>query len=181
MSSFLSEFDIKRLFEQFYPGLVEFSSRLVYCQESARDIVQDVFVKLLVDDTLVLKDEHYLKTYLYSMVKNACFNELRKQEVKSRYLEYQKRTDSEEEDILEALIYAESINQLYAAIETLPEACRKVCNITYIEEKSNSEAAEITETSINTIKTHKRRALELLRKQIIPSIKAIKTFFLFFF
>lgn len=180
MYPFSSKYDIKQLFDQYYIGLVEFASHIVGCDEEARDIVQDVFVKLLINNRL-LENKDKVKSYLYSMVKNACFNELRSKKTKSRFVEFQKENTVEEEDLLEALIYAESVQHLYQAIETLPEACQKVCNLTYIDEKSNGEAAEITETSVNTIKTHKRRAVELLRKRLIPSVKTLKSFFLLFF
>lgn len=180
MYSFSSKYDIKQLFDQYYIGLVEFSSRILGCDEEARDVVQDVFVKLLINDRL-LENKDKVKSYLYSMVKNACFNELRSREINNRFVEFQKENTVEEEDLLEALIYAESVQHLYQAMETLPEACKKVASITFLQEKSNKEAAELTETSINTVKTHKRRAVQLLRERLIPTIKTIKTFFLFFF
>lgn len=180
MYSFSPKYDVKQLFDQYYIGLVEFSFHILGCDEEARDVVQDVFVKLLMNDKL-LENKDKVKSYLYSMVKNACFNELRSKEINNRFVDFQKENPAEEEDVLEALIYAESIQHLYQAMETLPEACKKVATLTFLQEKSNKEAAELTETSINTVKTHKRRAVKLLRERLIPTIKTAKTFFLFFF
>lgn len=180
MNSFSGKYDVKQLFNQYYIGLIEFSSRILGCDEEARDVVQDVFVKLLMNNRL-LENKDNVKSYLYSMVKNACFNELRSREINNRFVEFKKKNTVEEEDLLEALIYAESVQHLYQAIEALPKACKKVAALTYLQEKSNQETAELTKTSINTVKTHKRRAVQLLRERLIPTIKTIKTFFLFFF
>lgn len=178
MSTSLTDREVKLLFDRYYLGLVEFSWRLVGCEETARDIVQDTFVKLLDNRAGVFLDHQKAKSYLYSMVKNASLNHLRREEVIDRYADQHEDSGQSEENILEALIYSESVNQLYAAIANLPEACQQVCTLTYLEEKSNQEAAELTNTSINTVKTHKRRAIEILRKSLLPTIRTLKSFFL---
>lgn len=180
MSKSLTEREVKHLFESYYLGLVEFSWRLVSCEETARDIVQDTFVKLLDNTSDIIFDYQKSKSYLYSMVKNASLNHLRREKVRDRYADLKHATEESEENILEALIYSESVNQLYTAIANLPEACQHICTLTYIEEKSNQEAAELTNTSINTVKTHKRRAVEILRKNLVPTIRTLKSFFFFF-
>ncbi|MGE8381002.1 MAG: RNA polymerase sigma factor [Sphingobacterium sp.] len=50
-----------------------------------------------------------------------------------------------------------------------------------MDEKSNKEIAEHFNVSINTVKTQKRRALLLLRKQLNPFYRGIKNIFLLFF
>ncbi|SUJ04565.1 Sigma-24 [Sphingobacterium spiritivorum] len=177
MNSKLSECEIKELFEQNYFGLVEFSWRLVRCEEASRDIVQDVFAKLLRKEDF-LTDKHILtKAYLYTMTKNASLNYLRKIQTITCYEHANTAGETSDADVLEALIYAESIDQLYKAIQSLPEACRNICKMTYLEEKSNLEVAEFYGISINTVKTQKKRALELLGKRLSPVVRCIKIFF----
>lgn len=145
MPKSISENEIKKVFDAYYFGLIEFSWRIVRCEETGRDIVQDVFVKLLESNYHLPAEEHRVKSYLYTMVKNSSLNYLRREEVAERY---QERTVAEEvqweENILDALIYGESIRELHAAIETLPAACQQICKLTFLEEKSNQEAAELT-------------------------------------
>lgn len=180
MSALLSEREIKQLFEQNYLGLVEFSSRMVRNKECARDLVQDVFFKLLNNKSSLAIDRRKVKSYLYSMVRNASLNYLKRKNIIG-YIEsdFEEVTFSEE-NVLESMIYSESINRLHEAIATLPEACQKICNLTYIQGKSNQEAADITNVSINTVKTHKRRAVEILRRNLKPVLKTIR-FFVFIF
>lgn len=172
---------IQKLFERYYIGLFEFCSRIVYCDETSRDIVQDVFVKLL-DSKLVLPvEEPVIKSYLYSMVRNASLNYLRREKLRNNYKQTNVAISFSEENILDAIIYGETIQQLHNAIQLLPEACRNICELTYLEENSNKEAAELSQTSINTVKTHKRRAVSLLREQIITVARLVKSILFFFF
>ena len=172
---------IQDLFEHYYLGLVGFCSRMVNCDETARDIVQDVFVKLLDGKVKLPEESPAIKSYLYTMVKNATLNYLRRENLLNKYKEINNEVEFSEETILDAIIYAETIQQLHLSIQTLPEACRAICELTYLGENSNQEAAELSNTSINTVKTHKRRAISLLRERIVPSLRLVKSVLFFLF
>lgn len=172
---------IQKLFEHYYIGLVEFCSRIVKCDETSRDIVQDVFVKLLDGKLKLPVEEPALKSYLYSMVRNATLNYLRREKLLNNYKAANDDVEFPEETILDAIIYAETIQKLHHAIQSLPGACRNICELTYLEQNSNQEAAELSNTSINTVKTHKRRAVSLLREQMIIVMRPAKAVLFFFF
>lgn len=176
-----SEKQVKALFEQYYIGLVDFSWYFVKCRETAFDIVQDVFVKVLEKPSELPTHEKAMKSYLYSSVRNTSLNHIRHQKVKYEYNKSKAWCEIEEDHILAALINAETVNNLYRAIESLPGSCQKVCKLTYLEGKSNSEAAELCDVSINTIKTQKRRSVKLLRRRLVPAFNSIKVALLFFF
>lgn len=172
---------IQEIFELYYLGLVGFCSRMIHCEETSRDIVQDVFVKLLDGKVKLPVEKAALKSYLYSMVKNATLNYVRREKLLNKYRETTGDTELQQNTILDGIIYAETIQQLHLAIQALPGACRNICELTYLEENSNQEAAVLSSTSINTVKTHKRRAVSLLREQIIPSLRLVKSVLFFFF
>lgn len=171
--------DFKVLFEAYYVRLVEFAWRIVNCEEIARDLVQDVFLKII-EDPAVLPQEDKMKSYLYSMVKNRALNHLRHRSIAGRHHQNMKSCSVVEDDALDALIYAEALYHLHYAIEALPTACQKVCRLTYLQEASNQEAAKHSRLSVNTIKTQKRRAVTLLRKQLLPVFRTARLFFFFF-
>lgn len=177
----LTEKQIKSLFEQYYITLVEFSWHFVKCREAALDVVQDTFVKILERSDELPTQESALKSYLYSTVRNASLNHLRHQKVRVEYYHSKTLNDLDEDHVLAAMIHAETISILYKAIETLPKSCQKICRLTYLEGKTNNEAAELCDVSINTIKTQKRRSVELLRHRLSPVINSIKTIVFFFF
>lgn len=181
MISVLTETQIKILFEQYYIPLVEFSWHIVKCQDVALDIVQDTFVKILEKKEELPSHEKAIKSYLYSSVRNTALNYLRHQKVQHEYYRIHPLNEIDDPRILDAMIYAETIHNLYKAIESLPKSCQEVCKLTWLEGKSNSEAAELCGVSINTIKTQKKRSVELLRHRLAPVFSALKNFILIFF
>ena len=181
MDKTFTEVRLKALFVQYYVALVEFSTHLLSCRETALDIVQDVFVKLLEKESELPEQEKLVKSYLYTAVKNASLNHIRHLKVVDAYHQQQGWQEDADIRLLDALIYAETINSLHTAIQKLPKSCQEVCRLTYLEGKSNSEAAELCGVSINTIKTQKRRSVELLRVTLGPIVNTVKILLLFFF
>lgn len=176
------EITVREMFEKHYLGLVEFAYRLVGCNDMARDIVQEIFVKLLEGKVTILPDDTKVKSFLFTIVKNASLNKIRWNKVRVEYAERQMlEADIIESNILDAMIYAEAINQLHAAMQSLPKACQNVCYLSFVEEKSNQEVAEITQTSVNTVKSHKQRAIKMLRDILSPTLGPIKILILFFY
>ena len=64
------------LFIDYYPSLISFAIKYVDREESAEDIVQDVFVKVW-ETRARLREVGNLSAYLYQMVRFRCFNHLR--------------------------------------------------------------------------------------------------------
>ncbi|MVZ65797.1 sigma-70 family RNA polymerase sigma factor [Sphingobacterium sp. DK4209] len=175
------EVRVKELFDQYFISLVEFSWHFVKCHDTALDIVQDTFVKIL-DKNIALPDhENAVKSYLYTAVRNASLNYTRHLKISEAYNLENPIQEVSDEDVLDAIISAEALNKLYTAIQSLPKGCQEVCRLTYLEGKSNSEVAELCGVSINTIKTQKKRSLELLRGRLSPSLATLKNFILLFF
>ena len=67
-----------------------------------------------------------------------------------------------------AVLKAEVWGEVYRAIASLPEGCRNVFKLSYLEGLKNQEIADELKISINTVKTQKARALELLKLRLKP-------------
>src|SRR5690606_2570334 len=130
MKDVLTEMHIKKLFEQYYIALVEFSWHIVKCRETALDIVQDVFVKILEKPEGLPTQEKMMKSYLYTSIRNTSLNYIRHQKVTDAYNTSGVWDEKDEAPILDALIYAETVNNLHKAIASLPKSCQKVCKLT---------------------------------------------------
>ncbi|MGK6349828.1 RNA polymerase sigma-70 factor [Parapedobacter sp. DT-150] len=159
---------VKELFERYYVRLCEFAYRIVACRESARDLVQDAFVVLMENRERIGLEANSIKSYLYSTVKHAALNRVRHRHIADRIHGQHLREEAEEEKITHAMIHAEILGELYAALETLPQGCAQVCRMAYFEGKKNQEIADLLEVSINTIKTQKQRAVFLLKSKLSP-------------
>jgi len=71
------------IFRQYSKPLFYYAAKFVD-DEVARDMVQDVFVKLWHDQNLTIKLS--LNALLFTMVRNNCLQHLEKQKVRNKYL-----------------------------------------------------------------------------------------------
>lgn len=135
----------------------------------AEDAVQDVFVKLW-DQKEVFLTKKAAKSYAYTTVRNTCYNLLRHEKVEVKYENEQSQEDLFEDTRLDLIIKSEVIGQIHQAIETLPEGCKTVLKLAYFEALKNHEIALQLGVSINTVKTQKARAIQLLRLRLPSSL-----------
>jgi RNA polymerase sigma-70 factor (ECF subfamily) len=151
------------LYNQYYERLVLFAESYVGDLETAEDMVQDVFLSLLSRGNL--KDVEYSRSYLYSCVKNGCVDYLRKLKV----------VDPLDSKLFDAMYYSgdfdlwkqeELIRRVREEIEKLPGQRQEILKMSVYEKMSYPRIAEITGLSINTIKTHMKKAYQDLRGRL---------------
>lgn len=158
------------LYNEFYRALVAYAVKKNIPDSVAGDLVQDIFIHIWEKQTL-FESMPSLKTFLYTSVRNKCFNYLSHKDVEERYADSvlenteqaTNETDLEEEEIY---------RQLFLTIEKLPPRCREIFE-RHLEGMKNEEIAELYALSIETVKTQKKRAVRFLKEQLTPA------FFLF--
>lgn len=155
-----------QVFNSYYSAMCLFATPYVG-KEHAEDVVEDVFLKLLLLD-FSFNDTAHLKSYLYRSVKNACLDYI-KTTVRQHERQgiYADEMDDFDKDYATKIMQTEAIRILHQAVNTLPQQTAEVLKLTYLEGMSNQEAADELKVSINTIKTQKQRGLSKLR-QILP-------------
>lgn len=124
--------------------------------------MQDVFLALL--SRVNLDDVEYSRSYLYSCVKNECVDYLRKLKISDPLdvklfdaVYYSGDFDiSEQEELM--------IHRVEEEIEKLPEQRREILKMSVYGKMSYPQIAEITGLSVNTIKTHMKKAYQDLRE-----------------
>jgi RNA polymerase sigma-70 factor (ECF subfamily) len=141
-------------------------------KEMAEDMVQDVFLRLQgrMNDFFA---ENALKSFLYLAVKNACLNQLKHRAVKEKHAETADLSTSEDPVALNNLIRAEVYGEVHLALMGLPDGCKRVITLSFFEGMKNEEIARALDLSINTVKTQKKRALQLLRLKMDPRAFAL--------
>jgi len=97
------------------------------------------------------------------MVKNSCINYLKKESLKSRYLEYSNAEIFE--DFKNTVLEEETYSILYQAINSLPAQSAKVMKLT-LEGLQNQEISERLGVSVNTVKTLKYNSIKKLRSKL---------------
>ena len=129
-------------------------------------ITDDAFLKLW-ERREMLGQAGSIRAWLYTTVRNGCIDHLRREKRKRAYISEAKSTnDTEDQPTEHRIIEAETLYQVYKALETLPRKCGQVFKMYYLEEKSLQEIADEMKISLSTVKSQKGRALELLRKKL---------------
>jgi len=167
-------------FDLHYVAICYFSFSMLKDQPTAEEIADDAFVKLWERRSIYTTPEA-IKAFLYRSTRNASLNYLRNSKTQS--INYDKLfylAEKEEPSIQSQIIRAETLNLIYTSLNILPDKCRKVFTLFYLENKTYEEIAEELELSINNVRNHKMRALTLLRGQLGDSfVLAVLIFFCF--
>lgn len=156
---------IETCFREHYARLCYFAAKFTGDRLAAEDVVQDAFLKLW-NHTGAFEDME-ARSFLYTTVRNACLNLIRHGKVEQKFAATVSDAPPEEQQLgLDLLIRAEVLGQIHQAVEMLPEGCRKVLKLAYFESLKNEEIAQQLGISVNTVKTQKARALQLLRLRL---------------
>lgn len=153
------------LMDHYFRALCLFSEKITGDSVSAQDIAEESIIKLW-ENRGDFTSFPAVKKYLYICARNACFNDLKlggRRE--KRQDEYTRRQEPAEGFVLNEIIRADVMAEIYTAIEQLPEKMGLVFKLAYLEGLSNREIADQLALSVHTVKNQKSRALELLRLQ----------------
>ncbi|RZM08355.1 MAG: RNA polymerase sigma-70 factor, partial [Pedobacter sp.] len=153
----------------YYAPLLHYAWTIVHDKELAKDFVQEAFVSYWNHIDEITGDLNYIRNFLYMQVKNAGLKHLRHEKVVDKYISRQDRSEPSEEAAAHTkLIQSEVIVEIYAAIESLPEACKRISKMAYLDGLKNQEVADKLGISINTVKTQKKIAMKLLKVKLKP-------------
>ena len=111
-------YEVEKIFTSWYSSLCYFAFRYVQDDETARDIVQEVFVRLM-EKRQAFQSEQHLKNFLYLTIKNDCLNHLRNRLSREHYLSYLKH-EGEQDEFECRMIETEIFRRLRKAREKLP-------------------------------------------------------------
>ena len=161
---------LQLLYRHFYKALVAFAIQAVETQESAEEIVQDIFVKTWQKHN-TFKSTATLKAYLYNGVRNECISHLRRQQTAQERIrqfekDYHQLQMGTEESMAGSLPHREeAIRQLLLAIDSLPPKLRELFLLA-IRGKSSEDIAQEMGITLQTVKKQRQRGLERLRKEL---------------
>jgi len=160
----------KDIFERYYKGMCYFAYTLIGDYALAEDFAQDAFIAYFKKKDEISSHEPIIKSYLYSSVKNNILNWHRRNKVQKKYWETTGFMEYDDVDIHNAIIETEVMEQINQIINELPEACRLIFKLSYLEGKGNQEIANELNLSVNTIKTQKRRGLKYIQSKLNPEL-----------
>ena len=157
----------KRVFDEYYNPLCNFSSAILNNDTLAEDTVQEVFLHIWNKR----KDIHIqddIRNYLFSAVKNKSLEVLRKK--KAEVIKISAAGDNLIEgksyNIVEESSKYMRLERLYNSLRHLPPKCREIFEMSKLEGLTYSEIAKHLNLSVKTVETQISRALKILRKNL---------------
>lgn len=155
----------KQLYSVFYKVLVSCAYKITSDINASEDIVQEVFTNLW-EHKRMFNTTVALRAFLYSSVHNAALNYVKHQDIVNKYARQTPSQDaaaplSSIDDFFNEEVY----RQLFTAIDSLPSRQREVF-LLYMDGKSNAEIAEALSIAVETVKIHKKRGMDYLRKHV---------------
>jgi RNA polymerase sigma-70 factor (ECF subfamily) len=155
----------EEIFRKYREKVYYFAIRYYNIPEDAKNVVQDVFIKLW-EERSNIKEELSLNNYIYTITKNHLFNVQRKKINEKAYRNYIIDHLVQVPNLENELIYADLKEKIDQVIEILPPQRKKVFLMVNVEGLSNREVADIMNLSIRTIEVHKSLALQTIRKAL---------------
>jgi RNA polymerase sigma-70 factor (family 1) len=152
----------KELFYSLYPRLVSYSYSFVKNDFLAEEVVGNVMLQLW-ENRLKFEKIIDVKSYLYTMVRNGSLLILKKEK---KAVELDDDLSHETLDFDYNIAEEELYSTLIEALNSLPEKCKEVFELSCIEGLKYKDIAQQLDISINTVKSQRARAIELLKVKL---------------
>lgn len=158
---------LQQVFDRFYASIQYMNKSLLEGDPISEEITQDTFLKLW-NRRQNFSSLDKIKAFLYLAAKNACLDYIKTQQRKKRRIDLftQSQQEEWESDADRAIIREEVLRTIAAAIETLPEQCRQVIRMAYLNGKNASEIAAAIGVTASTVRSQQSRGISLLRKKL---------------
>jgi RNA polymerase sigma-70 factor (ECF subfamily) len=155
--------------------LYNFALRHLRSPPAAEEVVQDAFVRV-VQSAADFKHEARFSTWLYTIARNLCIDQIRKRTLRRHpSLDEPRKADEREgptlgeqtadgkADVERGAVSVEIRERVVAAVDELPDEQREVFLMREVANLPFKEIAEIVGVPENTIKSRMRYALERLQ------------------
>lgn len=158
----------------YFPRMLRFARTYVVDKEDAENIVQDIFIYLWENRSL-LENIHSPQAFLFTLVKRRSIDFLRKklqaaytegsiEEIENHEFQYKLYSL---EALDEARFSDEEIERLlHNAIDRLPERCRRIFIESKLNNKKYQEIADEMGVSVQTVKNQVMIAVHKLREEL---------------
>ena len=155
-----------QLYRSYYAALCYFSLKIVGDSESARDIVEEVFVQLISSKREFTESDN-LKAWLYTATRNASLNHLKKEKhLKERQFEFSIGQENEEPTFEYEMLRTEVFKKVLLEIKQLPGHSGKIIEMSYLGRMKNEQIALELGLSEKTVKNLKSSGLAMLKSRL---------------
>jgi len=156
---------IRSAIDQYQGRLIAFAARITGDLESARDVVQDTFLRLCLQDLDEIAD--HLPAWLFRVCRNRALD-VRKKEGPLERLDDMPNgsTHGVSVDPRRLLEQSDSARRALAAVAELPAAQQEVLRLRFQEELSYKEISAITRHSVSNVGFLIHTGIQRVRRQL---------------
>lgn len=164
------------LFLHYYPKVKLFLIGFLKDEESAQDIVQDVFLKLW-QRRKELDSLTNFNAFLFRCAKNEMLNYLRKQYIGTLYIEKEIQKEARYNNDPESEYVATELSSLVKSmVDKMPSQRKIIFRMSREEGLSSDEIAQRLNINKRTVENHLSLALRTIRENILTIMLAIQCF-----
>jgi RNA polymerase sigma-70 factor (ECF subfamily) len=159
------------LYRRYYAPMVAFATPFVRDPDVARELVSDVFL-MLWERRTAWDVRTSVATYLYQSLRHRAANYRRDAAVDRRHITLASAegmsigSAAPAAAVDEALVQQERIDQLWRAVDALPEPRRTALRLRWRDQMSFDEIADVLGTSSAAVQMQISRALKMLRETL---------------
>ena len=146
--------------------LLRYASHFLRDDDEARDVVQDIFLKLWQKKEELDQIEN-IEAFAMRMTRNRCLDIIRAGKTVPIDAETNRKLKQETVDVHSKVELNEAAGQIKQLINQLPELQQKVMYMRDIEQLEYEEIAELTGLQVNAIRVNLSRARKKVRDEYI--------------
>lgn len=144
---------------------MRYSLRLLNDSQSAEDVVQNVFLKLQ-SERSTIRNADSLQSWIFTVARNEAFGELRRR--KGEALDEEMVWEGElPDDVLTGKSRREVVE---SALKALYPSFREVIILREYEQLSYDEIAQVTNTTVSSVKSRLFKARKALIEKLKPNL-----------
>lgn len=154
----------ENLFRENFTKAYYLALRILHDEEASKDVVSDAFE--LVWRKLQGSEVDNVTSYLLTTVRNVCLDYVRKQDIRSRYVQASMQVAdimSNNPDRVD--VQEEKIKAIMQALEELTPRTQQIVRLCYVEHKKYREVATELNISESAVKKHIMQALSYMRQK----------------
>lgn len=157
----------KELFLLYHKRLLNFSMTITHSNESAEEVVSDVFMKIWTNRKTLSTIENF-HLYIYVVTKNISISRLLKERKRQAFSLDEIKIDVKNiyPDPEQLMITAEMQKRIGAAIQALPSKCQIIFKLIREDGFKYKEVAELLNLSLKTVENQMTIALKKITESI---------------
>ncbi|KYP12975.1 MAG: hypothetical protein A1D16_19545 [Flavihumibacter sp. CACIAM 22H1] len=159
----ISDVEIKEAFMEHFVSLHRYAYTLVRDSEKAKDLVQQVFVRVCKNKEQITI-EHSIKAYLFRSVHNYCINSLNRDKTFDPLETISKPAFA---GLGQHSIEVKELRlSIQRALEKLPPQCKQVFLLSRDSGKTYQQISQELNISVKTVEAHISKALKSLKQDL---------------